>query len=152
MENKELIPGLGSLIGESFARWGFELVELKCRCEGRNVVVGILADRPQGGITVDECMMLNRRIGDLIEERDLIPSSYILEVNSPGLDRPLACQKDFCRCAGRKVKFFLILPINGKIEIDGVITKVSEEGVETQTEQGVCVLPLSNIQKAKQIF
>ena len=60
----------------------------------------------------------------------------MLEVNSPGLDRPLKTKQDFSRCRGRQVKFFLIEPINGKIEMAGLISQVLEDGVNVEVEQG----------------
>jgi ribosome maturation factor RimP len=152
MENKELVPGLEGLLKEFLGAQGLDLVEMECFHSGRNLVVRLSVDKPEGGITVGECSKVNRRIGDLLEEKDIIRESYIVEVNSPGLDRPLKTRADFRRCPGREVKFFLIEPINGKIEIDGVITGVTEDAVLVSTPAGDCLIPLSQINKAKQIF
>ena len=152
MENKELVPGLESLLKEFLSAQGLDLVEMECFRGGRSLVVRLSVDKPEGGITVGECSKVNRRIGDLIEEKSIIQEAYIVEVNSPGLDRPLKTRADFKRCPGRKVKFFLIESINGKIEIDGVISGVSEDAVLVSTPAGDCFIPLSQIHKAKQIF
>ncbi|MCX5708400.1 MAG: ribosome maturation factor RimP [Candidatus Omnitrophica bacterium] len=152
MENKKLVPGLESLLKEFLNVQGLDLVEMESHRAARNLVVRLSVDKPEGGITVGECSKVNRRIGDLIEEKNLIQESYIVEVNSPGLDRPLKTRQDFRRCPGRKVKFFLIEPINGKIEVDGVISGVSEDAVQICTPAGDCFIPFSQIHKAKQIF
>jgi ribosome maturation factor RimP len=152
MENKELVPGLESLLKEFLSVQGLDLVEMDCFRAARSLVVRLSVDKPEGGITVGECSQVNRRIADLIEEKNLIQDSCIVEVNSPGLDRPLKTRQDFRRCPGRKVKFFLIEPINGKIEMDGVISGVSEDAVQVSTPAGDCSIPLSQIHKAKQIF
>jgi ribosome maturation factor RimP len=152
MENKELVPGLESLIRDFLSVQGLDLVEMACHYEGRTLVLRLAVDKPEGGITVGECSQANRRIGNLLEEKDIIKESYVVEVNSPGLDRPLKTKADFRRCPGRKVKFFLIEPINGKIEIDGVISGVSEDAVLANTPAGDCSIPFSQIHMAKQIF
>lgn len=152
MENKELVPGLENLLNDFLSAQGLELVELSCCHEGRNLVVRLLVEKPEGGITIGECVRVNRRIGDLFEEKDIIRESYVLEVNSPGLDRPLKTKQDFSRCRGRQVKFFLIEPINGKIEMEGLISQVLGDGVKVEIEQGACFVPFSKIHKAKQLF
>jgi len=152
MENKELVPGLEDLLKDFLNVQGLELVELSCHHEGRNLVIRLLVEKPEGGITIGECVKVNRRIGDLFEEKDIIRESYVLEVNSPGLDRPLKTKQDFSRCRGRQVKFFLIEPINGKIEMDGLISQVLEDAVEVKVELGVCNVAFSKIHMAKQIF
>jgi ribosome maturation factor RimP len=152
MENKELVPGLESLIREFLSVQGLDLVEFDCHRAGQGLVIRLSVDKPEGGVTVGECSAANRRIGGLLEEKDIIKERYIVEVNSPGLDRALKTMADFRRVPGRKVKFFLIEPINGKIEIDGIISGVSEEGVLAELPQGPGLIPFSKINKAKQLF
>jgi ribosome maturation factor RimP len=129
-----------------------ELVELVYRFEGQGMVLRVIADYPQGGVSMGECSRLNRAIGDLLEEKNVIDSYYILEVCSPGLDRPLRSRRDFKRCASKSVKCFLKEPINGKIEWDGVIADVSDTRVVLNTPAGVLDIPLEKINKAKQII
>jgi len=152
MENKNLVPGLENLLKDFLAGQSLELVELFCQHEGRNLRVRLLVDKPAGGITVGECVRVNRGISALLEEKEIIRENYILEVNSPGLDRTLKVKQDFFRCQGRKVKFFLIEPINGKIEIVGLIFQVLEDGVEVEIAQSVCFIAFSRIQYAKQVI
>ena len=152
MGAKEIVPGLEELVKDFLNVQGVELVEMDCHREGRNMVVRLMVDKPEGGITIGECIRVNRRLGEMLEEKDFIKEAYILEVNSPGLDRPLKTQADFRRCKGKKVKFFLIEPINGKIEIDAEVSGVSEEGVEAITAEGACLIPFDKLNKAKQLF
>lgn len=129
-----------------------ELVDIIHRYEGSDLVLRILADRPEGGISVGECAQLNRAIGEALEERNILEQGYILEVSSPGLDRPLKAENDFKRCLNRKVRFFLSEHINGKLEWDGQVQKVSEGKVYAQTGKGILEIPLDKINKAKQII
>jgi ribosome maturation factor RimP len=152
MNKEQVISELEKLIGEFLSTHGLELVELVYRAEGQGMVLRVMADYPQGGISMGECSRLNRAIGDMLEDMNVIDSYYILEVCSPGLDRPLRTGRDFRRCASKSVKCFLKEPINGKIEWDGVIADVSDTRVVLRTPQGVLDIPLEKINKAKQII
>ena len=152
MSKEQLVAELEKVIGEFLAAHGLELVELVYRFEGQGVVLRVMADYPQGGISLGECTRLNRAIGDMLEEKNAIDTRYILEVCSPGLDRPLRTARDFKRRLSKTAKCFLKEPINGKIEWDGVIADVTDTLVVLQTKHGSLELPLEKINKAKQII
>lgn len=75
---------------------GVELVELTLRRQGPQLALRLLVDKV-GGVTLGECSALNTRIGELVDRRSLIAERYVLEVSSPGLDRPLTTKNDFLR-------------------------------------------------------
>jgi len=152
MDRHELTEKLRSVIGGYLESQGLELVELIYRQEGRDFVLRILADRPQGGITLDECAGLNIQISGLLDEKGILQERYILEVSSPGLDRPLKSREDFLRCTGRNARFFLNEPVNGKIEMDGVINKVDNNYVYIESGGKTVEIPLARINRAKQII
>jgi ribosome maturation factor RimP len=152
MKNEQLTAELEKCIGEFLSVQGLELVELIFRPEGPGIVLRLLVDLPMGGISLGECAGLNRAIGDMLEEKNIIDSRYTLEVCSPGFDRPLRVIRDFERCRSNAVKCFLKEPINGKIEWDGVILDVKDSLVVLQTKQGALELPIEKINKAKQII
>ncbi|MDD5729961.1 MAG: ribosome maturation factor RimP [Candidatus Omnitrophica bacterium] len=152
MRNDALAAELEQIIGDYLKEQGLDLVELIFRYESMGLMLRILADRPQGGITIEECAKLNIRISDILDEKDIIQDRYTLEVSSPGLDRPLRLKKDFLRCLGREVRFFLSEPIAEKIEIAGRIKEVKDESVEVETETGGVEIPFFKITKAKQII
>ena len=77
----------------------FELVDVEYVKEGGSWYLRAYIDKP-GGITVDDCEIVNRALGDLLDEHDFIEESYILEVSSPGLGRPLKKERDFARSLG----------------------------------------------------
>ena len=144
----------------------FVLVDIICRYEGGDFFIRILADRPQGhglassgqshkpegGINLDECAMLNRDIGKLLDEKDMIQERYILEVSSPGLDRPLKTKEDFSLFLNKKAKFFLNELINGKLEWEGLINKVGEESVSISMADSLIEVPFLKINKARLII
>ena len=153
MDKQEIINELNNIIADYLTLQGLELVDLIYRYEGQDIILRILVDRAEGGITLEECAALNRHLSKILEERDVLGlrNRYILEVSSPGLDRPLKTKKDFLRCVNRKVKLFLSEPINGKLEIDGVITQADDVSVYVNVEGEVIPIVLSKINKAKQI-
>ena len=69
---------------------------------------------------------VSREIGDLIDVKDIFPHEYVLEVSSPGLNRPLKKEKDFVRAVGKKVKIQMVAPINGRRRFTGYLTEVMQ--------------------------
>ncbi|MCX7927733.1 MAG: ribosome maturation factor RimP [Candidatus Omnitrophica bacterium] len=146
----ELANKLESLVKPFLERKGLLLVDLSVRKQGNQHIVVILTDKPTGGITLAECAQLNRSLGDLFDMEDVMSGSYILEVNSPGIDRPLFKKEDFLRCINRQVKFFLSQPINDKIEYCGIIQEVFDDAVDVLTKEGIRRITYSQILKAQQ--
>ena len=130
---------------------GLDLVDAICRYEGGGLFLRLLVDWPEGGITLQDCAALNREIGAMLDEQDILGQGYTLEVSSPGLDRPLKTKKDFLRSKNKKIKFFLNEPLNAKLEWDGIIDSVSGESVYIKTADKTIEIPLSKINKAKQL-
>jgi len=132
-----------------------EIVELNLRQTGGNVLLQLLVDK-EGGINIDECGLINRRLGDIIEQKALIVGSYLLEVSSPGLDRNLKTKRDFERILGKKVDIWLSAPKDGRpclpagrTFINGKIKKVDEKEVLVETAKaGDIPVAYSAISKA----
>ena len=152
MDRQAFVVTLESLIGDLLKNLSVELVEITCRHEGKNLMIMLLVDRPESGIRLDECAKLNRQLGDLLDEKNLIQERYVLEVSSPGLDRPLKTKNDFWRCSEKSVRFFLKVPLNGKWEIVGTINRVEDEAVYVQAGAELLALPFSSITMAKQVI
>lgn len=96
----ELLTIVEKLIQPIVASFGFELVDLELKGDGRRRVLRVFIDKP-GGIVLDDCAEVSREIDALFEVEDPIPGAYTLEVSSPGLDRPLKSAADFARHVGR---------------------------------------------------
>ena len=82
---------------------GFELVDVEYVKEGSTWYLRAYIDKP-GGITIDDCETVSRRLSDILDEKDYIEDAYILEVSSPGLGRPLKKEKDYKRSLGEEVE------------------------------------------------
>lgn len=152
MDREKEISELRTIIEAFLKNEGLELVELIYRFEGRDLFLRVLTDTPEGGITLGECARLNKEIGFMLEEKEAIKEKYTLEISSPGLDRPLKTRNDFARCVNRQIKFFLRVPVNGKLEWDGVIQRVEEDCVYIDAKGMMLAIPIAHIIKAKQIL
>jgi len=99
----ELLASLEKLIEPIVADYALELVDLELKGDGRRQVLRVFIDKT-GGVTLDDCAEVSREISALFEVEDPIEGAYVLEVSSPGLDRPLKKLRDFERSAGKLVK------------------------------------------------
>lgn len=151
MDKQALINELKSIIEAHLKNESIDLVDLIYRYEGSGLVLRLLVDRPEGGITIEECARINREISRILDERAIL-SGYLLEVSSPGLGRPLKTKADFLRCINRAARIFLKEPIDGKWEIEGSINKVTDNSIFI--EAGACIIeaPLAKISKGKQLL
>lgn len=140
-----------TLIMPSIAELDAELVELRVRPRGGNTSIDVLVDKPHGGITLEECAVINRKIFERLEETQILGNDFVVEVASPGLDRPLATAKDFLRVQGRDVRFHLKEPHNDKLEYRGVVRGVEREKVLVESDNDLIELPIGTIGKAMQI-
>lgn len=131
---------------------GLELVEVNARAHAGDVHIQVFADRPAGGIGMDACAELNRRLALALDNGLDLGDNYTLEVSSPGLDRILCGCRDLRRVVGRPVRLFFKEPVGGKREIGGVLMAVSEADVILKTRQGELVVLMEKIEKARQII
>jgi ribosome maturation factor RimP len=88
----------------------------------------------EGGITIGDCELVSRALSDLLDQYDYISENYILEVSSPGLDRPLRKDKDFARSIGKEVELRLFKAVDKVKEFEGTLTAYDKETVTIQTE------------------
>ncbi len=112
---------------------GFELVDVEYVKEGSNWYLRAYIDKP-GGITVDDCEIVNRALGAQLDEEDYVEDSYILEVSSPGLGRPLKKDKDFDRSIGEAVDIKLYRALEGQKDFTGVLKAYDKETITINME------------------
>ena len=90
----------------------------------------------EGGIAVDDCEIISRKLGEWLDKEDFIDDSYILEVSSPGLGRPLKKEKDFVRSMGKDVDVRLYRQIDKQKEFTGALSAYDENTVTLTMEDG----------------
>lgn len=152
MDRQLILEGLKVILQDYLKTKNLCLADLIYRYEGKDLVLRILVDRPDGGISLDDCAYINSDISQILDEKEILQGRYILEVSSPGLDRPLKTKSDFSRCINRTVKVFLNEPIKERWELDGIINKVGDDSVYIEVEGGLIEIPLAKVIKAKQII
>lgn len=111
--------------------YGFELVDVEYVKEGSTWYLRSYIDKP-GGISIDDCEKVSRRLSDLLDQEDFIEDAYIMEVSSPGLGRPLKKEKDFRRSLGEEVEIRTYRMIDKQKEFTGIL-KDSDENTVTIT-------------------
>lgn len=123
---------------------GFELVDVEYVKEGSNWYLRAYIDKP-GGITIDDCEVISRALSDRLDEEDYISDSYILEVSSPGLSRPLKKEKDFERSLGRMVEIRTYQMTDKRKDFTGELKAYDKQTVTIIEEGAELVLDRSNI-------
>ncbi len=147
-----LLEELGRLAGKVISEAGLELVELSLKGSSKKRVLRLDIDRPgPGGVGLEDCQLVSRQVGAALEESDLIPSSYVLEVSSPGIDRPIRTDDDIRRNAGRRVRIQTTEPIAGRKVFAGVLIGGEAGWVELRIDDTeVLKIPRDRIQVAHQ--
>jgi ribosome maturation factor RimP len=125
----------GKLLQPIMDEHGFELVDIEYVKEGGTWYLRAYIDK-EGGITVDDCEVVSRAFGTKLDEEDFIEDSYIMEVSSPGLGRPLKKEKDFKRSMGKKVEIHTYHAIDRQKEFYGVLDAYDENSVTILMEDG----------------
>ena len=126
---------------------GIELVDIIYRREQGGMVLRLLADTPEG-ITIAECEALNNYLSEAIDKEEIISEHFILEVASPGLDRPLASDRDFARVMGKDLEIRMYEPIDGKREHQGKLIGMDKENIVIESDGISTVVPRLKIAKA----
>jgi ribosome maturation factor RimP len=128
-----------------------ELVELEFVENYPRSILRIFVDKI-GGVDIEECAHLSRKLSDYLDTEDLIEQSYTLEISSPGLERPLLSLDDFRRKTGENVKVYLKATSGEKTELTGEIVSVREGAVMLKIENEVVTIPREKIEKGKIII
>ena len=123
-----------ALLAPIVEKMDFELVDVEYVKEAGNWYLRGYIDKP-GGITVNDCEAVSRIFSDRLDEKDFIEDSYIMEISSPGLDRPLKKEKDFARSMGKLVEVRTYRPVDKQKEFCGILTAYDNNSV-TITEDG----------------
>jgi ribosome maturation factor RimP len=142
---------LAAIVTPTIEALGFELVRLRLM-SGRRALLQIMAERPDGGIEVDDCAQISRAVSAVLDVEDPISSEYTLEVSSPGIDRPLTRLKDFERWAGYEARLETTELIDGRRRFRGVLAGVGEGEVLFEIPEGTIGLDFEIISDAKLVL
>jgi len=142
------LAGLREMLEPGVRALGFELVEVEYTGGHGHNVLRIYIDHPKG-ITVDDCAAVSRQASAVLDVEDPIPESYVLEVSSPGLDRPLVKREDFERHAGETVKVRMHEGVAGRRNFKGTLVGVQDDQVLVDVDKERFSLPMKDIERAR---
>lgn len=115
---KVVVQAVEKIVAPIIDGLGIELVEVEYVKEGPSWYLRLYIDKP-GGITIDDCQLVNDSVSDAIDAADPIKNAYVFEVSSPGLDRPLRTDRDFEKYKGELVEVSLYKAENGASKYEG---------------------------------
>ncbi len=130
---------------------GCELVRIRLM-SGKRTTLQIMAERPEGGIEVDDCARISTELGAILDVEDPIEGDYALEVSSPGIDRPLTRLKDFDVWQGYEAKIETTELIDGRRRFKGELRGVEDNEVLIEIPEGIIGLQFDWLEDAKLIL
>lgn len=139
------------LIGPILDDMDCELVDIEYLPERGRWILRIYLDK-EDGITLDDCALASREIGDLLDVKDIFQHKYVLEVSSPGLNRPLRRDKDFLRALGKKVKVKMATPVNGRKNFTGFLRNFQDGTLHLDVGNNLVSLPRRDVEKANLVY
>ena len=134
-----------NLVEPILSREGFELVETKLGRFRKTSHLQLFAYSPNG-VTIDDCARLSRLIEPVLDGEGVFDGPYVVEISSPGLDRPLVNARDFARRIGELV---VVRFNNNEPEISGILASVDGENIEMDVGERIIKLPLAEIKQGK---
>ena len=145
------------LLAEPYVRdAGFDLIEVQYGREPQGWVVRLFIDTPVSagagqtsvGVGLDDCERVSRDVSAALDVADVVPHAYLLEVSSPGLDRPLRRERDFARFVGESARIRLIDGVEGRRNFLGTLRAAKDGRVEIACDGRSYELPIDDIQRA----
>ena len=136
---------------------GFRLVRVQVSPQS-GLTVQIMAERPDGSMTVGDCETVSRALSPVFDDKDPVEQPHRLEISSPGLDRPLVRRSDFDRHAGHVAKIEMARMIDGRKRFRGTLLGIQDDAVRLRRddakadEQEEFVLPIEDIAEAKLVL
>ncbi len=149
----DLVEKITQLIEPVLKDRGFELVRVSYQGNDNNNTLQVMAEHKDGqNMTADDCESLSRALSAILDVEDIIAGRYLLEVTSPGIDRPLVKLQDYDRFKGREAKIETLLPIDGRKRFKGLLNGVQGNQVLIDFEGNEIAIDFSAISKAKLVL
>lgn len=139
---------LARLLEPTVEQMGYELSDLELRVGGRDGVVRVFIDRPEG-VGLADCEAVSRQLSAVLDVEDPLPGHYVLEVSSPGLDRKLTKPAHFRRYVGEDVRVRLRAPQDGRRNFRGTLKAAGDQDIEVEVDGQVHHLAMAAIESAR---
>ena len=147
MDAREVVREAWKHLEPVLAEQGYELVEVEYVRQGPRWTLRLYIDK-DAGVTLDDCETASRVVSPQLDETDVIEGSYVLEVSSPGFDRPVRKPKDFERFAGERIRVKTLLPVDGRRQFAGELKGFQDGLVTVDCDGTTYSIHIENLQKA----
>lgn len=146
----EIVATLADPVAEAL---GYEIVRIRV-LSGKRQTVQIMAERADGTMDVEDCAKLSRALSEVFETRDPISGEYVLEVSSPGIDRPLTALSHFARWEGFEAKIELDRLVENRKRFRGLLAGIDGDNVmiDLEGEEETALLPFEWIAEARLVL
>lgn len=134
MSKTKVVDIVEELVKPILDKEQLELVDVEYTKEGANWFLRVFIDKP-GGVDIEDCGRVSEALSVKLDEVDPIPTSYFLEVSSPGAERPLKKPSDFENAIGKQVHITTFEPVHGKKEFDGELVAYTEHSVTVAVKE-----------------
>ena len=141
---------LANLIEPTVVKLGYELSDLELKLGGRDGIVRVFIDKPEG-VDLSDCEIVSRQLSAILDVEDPLPGHYTLEVSSPGLDRKLTKPAHFQRFLGETVRVKLRFPVAGRRNFRGALRSADDEKIELEVDGELHSLQIATIESARLI-
>ncbi len=145
---EDLKSKITELAGSVAKQYAFELVGVEFSGSSRKLLIRVFIDKDKG-VTLDDCGEFSRALSAILDVEDPVPMAYVLEVSSPGLDRPLKALKDFQRSIGKLVRIVTKTRIEEQNVVTGRLSGISGESITLSFDDREIIIPFDQISKAR---
>ena len=143
-----MADALFDLLEPTVSGLGYELLGIERARDGVGQILRLYIDRSEG-IVVDDCAVVSRQVGDLLDVEDAVRGEYTLEVSSPGVDRPLFTLAQHRRFVGEAVQLRLRNLVNGRRRIEGVLLEVQDDTLVVEVDGEPFEVPYAEVDRAR---
>lgn len=148
MERSEIVRRSWQELEPELAALGYELVEVEYTPQGGSPVLRLFIDKPDG-ITLDDCQRASHLVSAVLDHSDYISDQYMLEMSSPGFDRPVRKASDFEKFAGEKVKVMAHTAVAGRKQFRGILKGFRDGLILVDCDGMECGIHIENLKKAR---
>lgn len=146
--NDKIVEDVKSVAEPFLESENFELVHVECVSENGNRIIRVYVDKEGEGVTIDDCVFINRELGDILDVNFDYTNTHALEVSSPGIERPLSREKDFVRFKGETIKVKTTSPVSGRKNFTGVLINYENSDIFLSIDGEEHRIPFHLIKKA----
>lgn len=147
-----LVETIEKLLLPTIHAMGFELVQVKLMEGNKSRLLQIMAERPDGSMSVDDCAEISNQVSAILDVEDIMPGAYRLEISSPGIDRPLVKHADYEKHLGHLAKIELTLPVAGRKRYTGMLKTLIGDTLTIEVDGKPVAIELPDVQHAKLVL